>query len=311
MVTLVITRGFGRGTARKASSSIVILGEVEGFLPPRVTLTCQRRPRWRPASISDTSTFLTLPIAVFLFFAGVLGGALNSVAGGGSFIAFPALLFSGVPPIPANATNTISLWSGQAASGSAYRKRLDVPRRVMIPLLTASLIGGFAGAMLLLHTSAHTFMRILPWMTLAATLLFAFGKKLAGGRKSIIEHETTLAALTAATFFQFSVAVYGGYFGGGMGIVMLAMLAALGMTDIHAMNALKSVMGFVINGVAVVTFTINRAVYWKHGAVMIVGAILGGYLGAHYAMKLPQRWVRNFVVVVGAAMTVYFFWKAY
>ena len=268
-------------------------------------------PRWRPASISDTSTFLTLPIAVFLFFAGVLGGALNSVAGGGSFIAFPALLFSGVPPIPANATNTISLWSGQAASGSAYRKRLDVPRRIMIPLLTASLIGGFAGAMLLLHSSAHTFMRVLPWMILGATLLFAFGKKLAGGRKSVIEHETTLAALSAATLFQFSVAIYGGYFGGGMGIVMLAMLTALGMSDIHAMNALKSVMGFVINGVAVVTFIINRAVYWKHGAIMIVGAILGGYLGAHYAMKLPQQWVRNFVVVVGAGMTAYFFWRAY
>ncbi len=267
--------------------------------------------RWRLPFVSDTPSCLTLPIAVFLFFAGALGGALNSVAGGGSFIAFPALLFSGVPPIPANATNAISLWSGQAASSGAYRQRLDVPRRVMIPLLIASLIGGFAGAMLLLHTSAHTFMRILPWMILAATLLFAFGKKLAGGRKSVIEHETTLAALTGATLFQFAVAIYGGYFGGGMGIVMLAMLTALGMSDIHAMNALKSVMGFVINGVAVATFIIHRAVYWKQGEVMIAGAIMGGYLGAHYAMKLPQRWIRNFVVLVGAAMTAYFFWKGY
>jgi uncharacterized protein len=254
---------------------------------------------------------LTLHVILFLFCAGVLGGALNSVAGGGSFIAFPALLFSGVPPIPANATNTIALWTGAAASGSAYRSRLDVPRRVMIPLLSASLGGGLVGALLLLKTPAHTFMRVLPWLTLGATLLFAFGKKLAGKRGSFIEHETTAAALVAATCFQLIVGVYGGYFGGGMGIVMLAMLAALGMTDIHSMNALKSVMGFVINGVAVVTFTLARAVYWKHGIVMILGAIAGGYLGAHYAMKLPQIWVRYFVVLVGAGMTMYFFWISY
>jgi uncharacterized protein len=254
---------------------------------------------------------LTLETIAFLFVAGALGGALNSVAGGGSFIAFPALLWTGVPPIPANATNTIALWTAAAASGGAYRKRLDVPRRVMIPLLTVSLIGGLAGAYLLLKTPARTFMRVLPWMTLGATLLFAFGKRLAAGRTSVIEQETTSAALVGATIFQLCVAVYGGYFGGGMGIVMLAMLATLGMTDIHAMNALKSVMGFVINGVAVVTFISAGAVYWKHGSVMILGGIAGGYLGAHYAMRMRPSRVRGFVVLVGAAMTAYFFWKSY
>jgi uncharacterized membrane protein YfcA len=266
---------------------------------------------WRPVVVSVTPYCLTLETIIFLFVAGALGGALNSVAGGGSFIAFPALLFTGVPPIPANATNTIALWTGAAASGGAYRKRLDVPRRVLVPLLAASLTGGLVGAFLLLKTPAHTFMRVLPWLTLGATLLFAFGKQLAGGRKSIIEHEASSAALVWATLFQLGVAVYGGYFGGGMGIVMLAMLAALGMTDIHAMNALKSVMGSVINGVAVVTFILARAVYWKHGIVMIAGGILGGYLGAHYAQKMPQSWIRVFVVLVGAGMTVYFFWKSY
>ena len=261
--------------------------------------------------VSGTPNCLTAQSIIFLFFAGALGGTLNSVAGGGSFIAFPALLFTGVPPIPANATNTIALWTAAAASGGAYRRRLDIPRRVMIPLLAVSLIGGLAGAVLLLKTPAHTFMRVLPWLTLGATLLFAFGKKLAGGRRSVIEHEASAAALTGATFFQLVVAVYGGYFGGGMGIVMLAMLAALGMTDIHTMNALKSVMGSVINGVAVVAFIVARAVYWKPGVVMIVGGILGGYLGAHYAQKVPQAWIRMLVVVVGAGMTVYFFWKSY
>ena len=254
---------------------------------------------------------MTLQSIIFLFFAGALGGALNSVAGGGSFIAFPALLFTGVPPIPANATNTIALWTAAAASGGAYRKRLDVARRVIIPLLAASLVGGLIGALLLLKTPAHTFMRVLPWLTLGATLLFAFGKKLAAGRQSVIEHEASTTALVGTTLFQFGVAVYGGYFGGGMGIVMLAMLAALGMTDIHAMNALKSVMGFVINGIAVVTFIVAGAVYWKHGVIMIAGGIAGGYLGAHYAMKMPQAWIRWFVVLVGTGMTVYFFWKSY
>jgi len=254
---------------------------------------------------------LTPQVIIFLFLAGALGGALNSVAGGGSFIAFPALLFTGVPPIPANATNTIALWTGAAASGGAYRKRLDVPRRVLVPLLAASLMGGVAGAFLLLRTPAHTFMRVLPWLTSGATLLFAFGKKIAGGRKSVIEHGSAKAGLAGATLFQLCVGVYGGYFGGGMGIVMLAMLAALGMTDIHAMNALKSVMGSVINGVAVVTFVLAGAIYWRPGIVMIMGGIAGGYLGAHYAMKLPQAWIRGFVVLVGAGMTAYFFWKSY
>ena len=266
---------------------------------------------WRPCEVSDTPNCLTLEIAIFLFVAGALGGALNSVAGGGSFIAFPALLFSGVPPIPANATNTIALWTAAAASGGAYRSRLGVPRRVMVPLLAASLAGGLAGAFLLLKTPAPTFMRVLPWLTLGATLLFAFGKRLAGERRSIVEHEASGTAMAAATVFQLAVAVYGGYFGGGMGIVMLAMLATLGMTDIHSMNALKSVMGFVINGVATATFVLKRAVYWKHGMVMILGGIVGGYLGAHYAQKVPQARIRAFVVLVGAAMTIYFFVVAY
>ncbi len=239
------------------------------------------------------------------------GGVLNAVAGGGSFIAFPALLWCGVPPIQANATNTIALWTAAAASGGAYRKRLDVPRRVFVPLLIASLAGGLAGAFLLLKTPARTFMQVLPWLTLGATLLFAFGKKLAGGRISGVGRDATSRAIVGAALFQLAVAVYGGYFGGGIGIVMLAMLAVLGMTDVHAMNALKSVMGFVINGVAVVVFIAARAVYWRQGVVMIVGGIAGGYFGAHYAQKLPASWIRWFVILVGTGMTVYFFVKAY
>jgi len=160
----------------------------------------------------------------------------------------------------------------------------------MIPLLVASLIGGITGALLLLKRPAQTFMRVLPWLTLGATLLFAFGRKLARGRRSVIEQEASMAGLAGATLFQFGVAIYGGYFGGGMGIVMLAMLSTLGMTDIHSMNAMKGVMGSAINGVAVVTFVLAHAIYWKQGSVMILGGIAGGYLGAHYTMKIPQLW---------------------
>src|SRR5260370_13349031 len=135
---------------------------------------------WRRGAVSDTPDFLTLEFAIILFFAGALGGALNAIAGGGSFIAFPALLFTGVPPIPANATNTIALWTAAAASGGAYRKHLDIPRRVLIPLLTASLVGGLAGAFLLLKTPAHTFRRGLPWLTRGATLFVGLCQKIAG-----------------------------------------------------------------------------------------------------------------------------------
>lgn len=255
--------------------------------------------------------YLDLYTILFLFFAGLLGGALNAVAGGGSFIAFPALLFSGVPPIPANATNTVALWVGVTASSGAYRKHLDISRRVMIPLTVTSILGGIAGAFLLLRTPAHTFLRVLPWLMLGATLLFIFGARLARGSKNGLARDASRTAITIAALFELVVAVYGGYFGGGVGILNLAMLAALGMTDIHAMNALKAVLGGIINGVAVVTFVLKGAVAWRPGVVMIAGAIVGGYFGAHYAQKLPRSWIRAFVILVGTGMTIYFFWKAY
>lgn len=254
--------------------------------------------------------YLPLHTAIFLFVAGALGGALNAVAGGGSFIAFPALLFSGVAPIAANATNTVALWVGVTASTGAYRRHLDISRRVMIPLAVTSVIGGICGAYLLLHTPAQTFLRVLPWLMLGATLLFLFGGRLARSKNGLA-HDISTSALTFAALFELVVAVYGGYFGGGVGILNLAMLAAIGMTDIHAMNALKVVLAGMINGVSVVTFIVAGAVVWKQGIVMILGAILGGYLGAHYAQKLPPAWIRGFVITVGTGMTVYFFWKAY
>jgi uncharacterized protein len=249
--------------------------------------------------------------AIFLCVAGALGGAINAVAGGGSFVAFPALLFTGVPPIPANATNTVSLWVGVTASGGAYWKRLHISRRVMVPLIATSIIGGIAGAFLLIRTPAQTFLKVLPWMLLGATLLFAFGKYFTGRLQAGLSRDSSNAAITGASIFEFFVSIYGGYFGGGVGIINLAMLAVLGMTDIHEMNALKVVLGAVINGVATVTFVATGVILWPQAIVMTVGAIVGGYLAAHYAQRLPQSWVRGFVIAVGFAMTVYFFVRAY
>jgi hypothetical protein len=254
---------------------------------------------------------LTIHSAILLVFAGILGGAINAVAGGGSFFTFPAILGTGVPPIPANATSAVALWVGITASGGAYRHRLKISRRVLVPLIATSLIGGFAGAFLLIHTPARTFLRVLPWLMLGATLLFAFGRHFSRRLSSGIERDASRAAIAGAALFELVVAVYGGYFGGGIGIVNLAMLATLGMTDIHAMNALKVVLSGVINGAAVITFILLRAVFWGPALITTAGAIAGGYFAARYAQRLPQPWIRGFVIVVGIAVTVYFFVKAY
>jgi uncharacterized protein len=236
---------------------------------------------------------------------------MNAVAGGGSFVGFPAMLFAGVAPVPANATNTFALWVGTAASGGAYRRKLDLPRRVLIPLLVMSLIGGLIGALLLIKTPAHTFLKLIPWLMMAATVLFALGRRLTGKLSVGISHEASNTAVVVASIFELLVAIYGGYFGGGIGIMNLAMFAAMGMTDIHAMNALKIAVVTVINGIATVTFIVTGAIVWPQGLVLTAGAAIGGYAAAHYAQKLPQNVVRTFVIVLGVVMTIYFFVKAY
>ena len=249
--------------------------------------------------------------AIFLLAAATIAGSLNAVAGGGSFISFPALVFAGVPEIPANATNSIGAWSGLVASSGAYRNHLNVPRRVLVPLLSVSVLGGALGAFLLLKTPSHTFKHLLPWFMMGATLLFIFGKKLIGKRESSVRHDTSTRMLVTTSFFLFLAAVYGGYFGGGLGILLLALLGALGMTDIHAMNAFKTVLSAAVNGPPVLVFALAKVIYWPQAALMITGFILGGYLGGHYGQRLPQPWVRAFVMIVGIGMTAYFFAKAY
>lgn len=254
---------------------------------------------------------MTLLQGILLFFAAVVAGIMNSVAGGGSFIAFPALIFTGVPPIPANATNTVALWPGSVASVGAYRQRLPRTARLMAPLITISVIGGVLGAVLLLHTPQATFMHLVSYLFGIATLLFAFGKRLTQKLAGVVKRAgpPSWPLIAGLTLVQLVIAIYGGFFGGGIGILMLAMLEMTHMEDIHAMNGLKALLGSSINGAAVVTFIIARQVMWPQAIVMVVGAIVGGYGGAHYAQKLDPRWTRAAVICVGAGMTIYFLWR--
>jgi uncharacterized membrane protein YfcA len=248
---------------------------------------------------------VTLGIALFLFGAAALGGAINSVAGGGSFVAFPALLMAHVPPIPANATNSVALWPGSAASVLAYRRELRDVRQELVPLGAAAFVGGLAGSLLLLRTSDSAFVLLIPWLLLFATVLFS----LAGVLKERLR--AVRAPLPAVVVAQLVISVYGGYFGGGMGIMMLAVLSLLGMTDIHRMNALKTSLATVVNGVAIVAFVVAGTVDWGPAAVMIAGGILGGYAGAAAARRVSAQSVRVLVLVIAWTMTLYFFVRTY
>ena len=246
--------------------------------------------------------------AVLLFVAALLGGAINSVAGGGSFLTFPALILSGVPPIHANATSTVALWPGSVASVGAYRRELRTIEHALLFSLV-SLVGGALGAIVLLRTPSATFQQLIPYLLLAATLLLGFGPKL---NARLRRNQTPDAApgrlnLVGSVLLQLVIATYGGFFGGGIGILMLALFGLLGLDNIHVMNALKTLLASCINGIAVLIFVVERAVSWPQASLMLVAAIIGGYGGASVARKLDPLLVRRLVLAIGCAMTIYFF----
>jgi uncharacterized membrane protein YfcA len=257
---------------------------------------------------------VTFPHMLILFLLAVVGGTLNSVAGGGSFFTFPALIFVGIPAIAANASNTVALWPGSVASMGAYRHEIAQQKRsFLILMVSTSLIGGIIGAQLLLHTPASIFQGLIPYLLLLATLLFALSGPITTRlrMRNVGKVRLSPSTLIAVALAQLVIATYGGYFGGGIGILMLATLAMMGMEDIHVMNGLKTVLASCINGVAVVIFIFARAVVWPETILMIVGAIIGGYGGAYYARKVNPNLIRGFVIVVGFAMSAYFFINIY
>jgi uncharacterized protein len=232
-------------------------------------------------------------------------GLLNSVAGGGSFLTFPALVFTGVPSVIANASSTVALFPGVFASAWAYRRDFRTPEGVSFrAALVVSVLGGVTGALLLLYTSERSFDVIIPWLLLIATLTFAFGRQAAGilKRRSGISPRTLIVV-------QFLAAVYGGYFGGAVGIILLAAWSLAGLNDIHALNANRTLLGGVMNAAAVVCFAVAGTIWWLQTGMMLIAAVIGGYLGARVARRMNPRAVRALVTIISITVTTAFFFR--
>lgn len=253
---------------------------------------------------------MTFNEAAVIFAAGTGAGMINSIAGGGTLLSFPVLLWLGRDPIVANATNAISLFPGSLASAFGFRREIRAARPLLKVLLPPSVAGGLAGAALLLLTPSRLFAILIPYLILMATALIALKRPLERllRRK---EPETTSAAgdqprahgTTALVVGQLLVGIYGGYFGAAMGIMMLAAYSLAGLGDVHQRNGLKTVAATVINGIAGVVFVISGAIAWRDAALLSAGAVLGGYAGAAVGRRLKARVVEALIVVIGLAAT--------
>lgn len=247
-----------------------------------------------------------------------LAGGMNAIAGGGTFFSFPALLAAGVPPVTANASNTVALWPASLSGAWAYRREAMRHRKWALILMGVSLVGGVTGGLLLLATSNAAFAKMIPWLLLVATLLFAFSAQVSkaiaalkarfGGAQPAPAAEPGSAGGAA---FQLIVAIYGGFFGAGLGILTLAALSIQGFRDMQELNALKNVASAVNYTVAALTFIIAGAISWPHTLVMLATATAGGYAGASLARRLPAPLLRRFVVLAGSVLTAIYFFKTY
>lgn len=241
--------------------------------------------------------------------AAFAAGAINAVAGGGTLLTFPALMGIGVPATVANATSTIALLPGSLAGAWGYRRELRTVRRFALLLLPVSLVGGIVGSLLLVGYP-DAFKALVPWLILTAALLFALQPMMNRLLKKQDASRPVGTTVTAGIMaFQFLVAVYGGYFGAGIGILMLTALGFMHVGDIHHMNAVKTLLASAINLVSVVVFVAENLIWWHYAAAMVVAAILGGYLGASVARKLQPKYVRWIVIVIGFGLAVYYFVK--
>lgn len=234
-------------------------------------------------------------------------GVVNSLAGGGTLLTFPVLL-AVLSSVEANATSTVALMPGSAAAAWGYRRELRDTRQWLRLLALPSLLGGLLGSLLLVWLPGRVFDFLIPWLLLSAGMLFLFQPlvaKAAPSERPIANPGT--AKCCAVVCFQTAVAVYGGYFGAGIGILMLAALAFMGLGDIHRMNAVKSFLAFLINGISVVVFAAEDVVAWQYGVAMAGAGIAGGFCGAHFGRRLPRAWVRWFVIIVGFSLAAHYF----
>jgi len=248
---------------------------------------------------------------VWLIVAAFVAGVLNAVAGGGSFLSFPALLGMNIAPVQANATNTVALWPGQLTSIAAYRRDVRDHWRQAILMGVAGLMGGTAGAVVLLNTPQRTFMRLVPWLLLVAAIFFALSGPVSRwlerrkGRMPAVPQPKRVPLFLATL----AVSFYVGYFGAGAGFLFMTMLALYGYQDIHAINALKVVANTLANGVAFIIFVVDKQVVWRYCLLAMVVCAVGGYTSASLARKVPQPVLRGTVVAIGLGMAAWFFWK--
>ena len=250
---------------------------------------------------------------LFLFGAGFLGGVINSIAGGGSFIMFPALIYVGIPPIIANATNTFASCAGYISGAYAFRKDIYRHRNELPRLILISLIGGIIGAWLLLQTEESLFREAIPWLLLFATFLFIYGgkvniilKKFSSHNKHAISIGKLLLALALLV-----VCVYGGFFNAGLGIIILSYLALAGYSDINTMNGLKLLVSSIVSMIAIAIFVYGDAISWHEGATVLLGTLIGGYVAANISQHIPQKYIRTFVIFASCGITIYFFFVTY
>jgi len=242
---------------------------------------------------------------VVLCTAAFLAGGLNAIAGGGSFLTFPALVFTGVPVIAANATSAVAVFPGYASGALGFLGELrSFDRRMLLRLVGLSVVGGVAGSLLLLVTPASVFNWVVPWLLLFATILFLLGGRINSWIVSRGKAESNGWLTTLL------VSIYGGYFNGGLGIVLLALFSAQGMRDLNLMNGLKNVLSFVLSAASVLTFALAGVVYWKEAIVMMMAATVGGYVGARLARRMPVAMVKLIVIIVGLVMTTVFFMRS-
>ena len=244
---------------------------------------------------------------VGLFVAAVVAGAINSVAGGGTLISFPSLVAFGEPDIISNATNTAALWPGSLSSAVGYKKDTTVDRGLLVMLIVPSFIGGLLGAVILVITPESTFRIVVPFLILFATGLFATRKTVA--RKLAMKTDQGQIKTIGRVwgfFFQLFVAAYGGYFGAGIGILMLGSLGVMGLRDVNVMNAMKTTLAAIINVTAFVFFAIKGLVVWPLALLMAVGAIVGGYVGARSAKHIRESYLQLLIVVVGLIIAMWF-----
>jgi len=256
-------------------------------------------------------TYASLPHLryAWLVAASMIAGVMNAMAGGGSFLSFPAMLGMGVPPVQANATNTVALWPGQLTSLATLRG--DLRRDLLPTLATVSVLGGVTGAEVLLHTDQTTFLHLIPWLILVGTLIFGVSGRVSRWvrRRAVrYEAEPPIPAFPLGCAL-FPVCFYIGYFGAGGGFLVMTILALFGMEEMHALNAMKVLAAMLSNLCAIATFVVSGAVEWRYCLVSMVFAGLGGWLGARMARRVSGEVLRGLVVVTGLSIAAYFFWR--